>query len=264
MANEIVKADWYQSLLEDIKSALTEGVHNARWTLIQTYHLVGRRILEEKENFDRAGLYGQRLCNAVAQSLGKSKSTIFKAVQFAEKFPTLDALPEGKNISWSKVVKHYLPAPKEEHIHHPQPQMVKRWLCDCGKEWKTDPTIKGLDSFTQRDYLIKFLKEKHKLNKLDGTWQENRDYARRAIVKFGYQEVKKMITISADPRNFWNNKITSFKRIYNKGEEILRSKVEKPYYKNWEAKQLDDGRWRVKVDGVWKEFAGRPSEIEYR
>jgi len=123
MAKEIIKSieqeEWYQSLIDDCRSLLAEGIWNYRLTLIKTYHLLGKRILEENDNFKREKIYGERLCNAVAQSLGKSTRTIWQAIQFAKKYPDLDLLPEGKNISWHKIVQNYLPEPKKENIPLP-------------------------------------------------------------------------------------------------------------------------------------------------
>lgn len=116
MSNELTTTlqdqEWYQALVEDCQSILTEGIWNYRLTLIKTYHLLGRRILEENNNFKREKIYGKRIANTVGESLGTSRQTIGYAIQFAQKYPNLDELPEGKNISWHKIVRDYLPSPK--------------------------------------------------------------------------------------------------------------------------------------------------------
>jgi hypothetical protein len=123
MAQQLIKIEneeWWISLIEDCQSILTEGIWNYRLTLIKTYHLLGKRILEENDNFERTKIYGKRLCNAVAVSLGKSERTIFQAIQFVKTFPNLDLLPEGKNISWHKICNNLLPVPKEDKIIVPE------------------------------------------------------------------------------------------------------------------------------------------------
>jgi len=97
--------DWYRALIEDCDAVIVEGIHTSRWVLIETYHLLGTRLLEEWDSFERSKIYGQGITEMVAQDLGKSKRTIERAVQFARAFPDLSLLPWGKNASWGKVVK---------------------------------------------------------------------------------------------------------------------------------------------------------------
>lgn len=108
--------EWYQSLIEDCQSILTEGIWNYRLTLIKTYHLLGRRILEENDNFKREKVYGEEIVSHVSESLGQSPRTLWRALQFVRKYPDLDMLPEGKNISWHKICNNLLPSPKEKVI----------------------------------------------------------------------------------------------------------------------------------------------------
>lgn len=112
--------EWYQALIEDCQGILTEGIWNYRLTLIKTYHLLGKRILEENDNFKRERIYGERIANTVGESLGKSRQTIGYAIRFAKKYSDLDLLPEGKNISWHKICNQYLPEPKEKLIELPR------------------------------------------------------------------------------------------------------------------------------------------------
>lgn len=44
----------------------------------------------------------------MSQSLGKSKRTIERAIQFAKQYPDLNELPEGKNTSWYQICSKYL------------------------------------------------------------------------------------------------------------------------------------------------------------
>jgi len=128
MTKEITKKledqDWYQSLIDDCKSLLTEGIHNYRLTLIRVYHFLGRRILQDNNNFQREKIYGERLCHTVAESLGQSERTIWRALQFVKKYPDLDkfidATKEQKVLSWHKIVQYYLSEPKENKIELPK------------------------------------------------------------------------------------------------------------------------------------------------
>lgn len=107
-----LKEQWYESLIEDCKSIITETVFNSRWALVEGYHALGARVLEEHDNFERSKIYGADILQRVAKSLGKSHRTIDYAVQFARQFPDLDALPGGKNVSWRKICNEVLPQPK--------------------------------------------------------------------------------------------------------------------------------------------------------
>jgi N6-adenosine-specific RNA methylase IME4 len=115
----IEQEEWFQSLIEDCSAIITEGIYNYRWTLIKTYHLLGERILEDKDNFTNGGYTIDGMLKRVATSLGKSQRTIEYAVQFVKKFPNLNDLPEGKNISWRKVIE-LLPEPKKDNILLPE------------------------------------------------------------------------------------------------------------------------------------------------
>jgi len=109
---KIKNEDRWVSLIDDCKAILVEGIWNYRLTLIKTYHLIGKRILEEKENAKKEGIYGEKIVQYVAQCLGKSPRTIWQAIQFAEKYPDINDLPEGKNISRHKICTKYLTEPK--------------------------------------------------------------------------------------------------------------------------------------------------------
>jgi N6-adenosine-specific RNA methylase IME4 len=104
------EAEWYVALIEECKAIITETIFNSRWALVEGYHALGERILQENDNFAREKIYGQKIIQRVGQSLGKSEQTIFYAVAFAKKWPDLTTVPEGKNISWHKICNKYLSA----------------------------------------------------------------------------------------------------------------------------------------------------------
>ncbi len=142
--NELIVQDWFVSLIEDCKDLLTEAEFGARWMIVECYHALGVRLLQDFDNFERAKIYGEKIAQVVAESLGKSERTINYAIQFARLYPDLNLLPEGKNTSWSKICKGYLTAPKEqdnreEYVICPRcggqvyPIMIK---CRCGNEFE--------------------------------------------------------------------------------------------------------------------------------
>ena len=131
-----IQTDWYQSLIDDCQSIMVEAEFTSRWVLVQGYHTLGLRILQENDNFEREKIYGKKIVQRVGESLGKSNQTIFYAIKFAKKFPDLAALPEGKDTSWRKICNEYLP----EHKEPVQPEFdenieMQHECPECGYEW---------------------------------------------------------------------------------------------------------------------------------
>jgi len=110
--NELVNTEWYNQLVEDCNSIITEAVYISRWALVEGYHNLGTRILEE-QNFERSKIYGEKIVQGLAFSLNMSSRIIWYAIQFAKKYPTLSEIPEGKNITWNKIINMYLTTKKE-------------------------------------------------------------------------------------------------------------------------------------------------------
>ena len=83
----------------------------------------------------------------------------------------------------------------------------------------------GVASYGNEDinFIIKHLKEKCSLNKLDGSDKENRRFAYLAIKKFGSKErVAEIIDIAAGDK-FWSGQVSSIKHIYYNGVKIALS-----------------------------------------
>lgn len=117
------------TLLEEIQGLLIEGEFNSRWALIETYHEVGKIICNNFEGNKT------ELLKTLSPKVGKSVRSLWYATKFYENYQTLDSLPEGKNITWNKVVTKYLTTPKEkgkcEHLHR---EVISFEKCeDCGQ-----------------------------------------------------------------------------------------------------------------------------------
>jgi hypothetical protein len=100
MQSDLIKADF----VEECKAIVTEAVFNSRWSLVEGYWNLGKRVREE---FGEK-TYGQKIAQGLAESIGVSERTINYAVEAYDKYPQLDTLPEGKNISWNKLITKYL------------------------------------------------------------------------------------------------------------------------------------------------------------
>lgn len=97
---------WIQEVASNCQQLLTEAHFTANWTIITAYHTLGSYLKDEatKHNIKVGELVAQ-----VRKIINKSESTLYRAVQFSEKYPDLDKLPEGKDTNWHKICNKYLP-----------------------------------------------------------------------------------------------------------------------------------------------------------
>lgn len=112
MTNEIVikQDEWYQSLVDDCKAIMCEALFNSRWALVEGYHMLGERITNDNK-FQRHAKGNESSLKDLSRKLSISDRRLYSAIQFYKKFPDLAKLPEGKNISWNKILTKYLPEP---------------------------------------------------------------------------------------------------------------------------------------------------------
>lgn len=112
MNRELIKSDWYNSLLDECKAIIIETIFNSRWALVEGYWKLGERVREDKIAQEHAK-GNKSFVQDLARNLKISDRTLYYSLQAYDKFPALDKIPEGKNISWNKLITLYLPAPKE-------------------------------------------------------------------------------------------------------------------------------------------------------
>ena len=126
MGSMQIISPWYQSLVDDVRAAHVEAVHNSRWELLAGYHAIGERIATEKrlkwnERGNGATLQG------LAKSTGVSGRNLYYAIKFYEMFPRLEDVPNGKNISWHKVTTQLLTKKTKTKFEKYQAS-VESWL----------------------------------------------------------------------------------------------------------------------------------------
>lgn len=109
--------------LEDCRAIITESVFTSRWALVEGYHQLGERVSQEGQ------IAGNKdAVQALARNLCISSRTLYYAIQAYQKYPKLDMIPLGKNISWNKLITKYLPQ------RHKEPK-TKELICPhCGKD----------------------------------------------------------------------------------------------------------------------------------
>lgn len=105
--------DWYTHMMGDCVATIVEGETASKWILIENYHQVGKRILSEKSNLDRLFMNDSEIVRRVAKESKRPERLIYNCVQFARKYPELNLVPDGKNVSWRDIVHKYLPESRE-------------------------------------------------------------------------------------------------------------------------------------------------------
>ena len=127
MNDLIIKDKKYHTLVDDIKTTITEAVYNSRWALVEGYWNVGKLIRECFAD----GQLTKRL-QGLAVDVGMSERILWYALQFYDKYSSLDKVPEGKNITWNKIITKYLPTSKETD----QPKDYTLKCPQCGLEYE--------------------------------------------------------------------------------------------------------------------------------
>ena len=114
----LANQEWYSNLVEECKAIITEAIFTSRWALVEGYWNIGKLIREQYKTHKE--IYGKKIAQDLAESIGISERTINYACAAYDKYPDLGQMPEGKNISWNKLVTKYLPAPKEKELPLPE------------------------------------------------------------------------------------------------------------------------------------------------
>ncbi len=96
----------YQLLVQDCREIVVEHEFISRWTLIEGYHALGKRILKFKLKPSHV--------TQLAKDIDRSPRTVQRSIQFYKKYPDLNMLPEGKNVSWHSICNKYLPETTKE------------------------------------------------------------------------------------------------------------------------------------------------------
>ena len=112
MATEVaIYNQWYDNLIEDlteIVDGIVEDKFNLAWSMISRHHQMGTRILQENDNFERSKVYGKKIVQRIAESIGRSERTVYLSIKLSQLYPDIDLLPEGKDVTWGKVITKYL------------------------------------------------------------------------------------------------------------------------------------------------------------
>lgn len=119
----------YHALVEQIQATIQECVFRSRQELIEGHWEVGKLIREYPTDAITDLLQGLAVDTSV------SERTLWYSVQLFDKYPDLAKLPEGKNISWNKLITKYLPdsPSKEAKALHECPLCGNKHTYDSNK-----------------------------------------------------------------------------------------------------------------------------------
>jgi hypothetical protein len=111
LPNAVETADWFQLLVDEAGSTITEAMFQSNWIIIEGYHKLGKLVEDNRQRFTDAGINNP--VPMLAKHIKKSERTVYRAVQFFNAYPNLELLPEGKDTSWHQIVNKYLPASRD-------------------------------------------------------------------------------------------------------------------------------------------------------
>ena len=125
-----------EHILEEIKCAIVEGVHNCQWALVEYRHNFGRILLENEAEMPK------NYVSLVSKEFNINERLIYQCLQFVRMFPDLDDVPGGKAISWRKIANELLPEHKEaKELKESREIKIK----DLIKQFFKEKSIKGAD-----------------------------------------------------------------------------------------------------------------------
>jgi hypothetical protein len=131
MDTSITTTEWYEPLIEECKSIIVETNFAANWALVEGYWHLGKCIVDNSHDlpvFD--------LVQLVAKSISKSSRTLYYATQFYQKYPDLTILPDGKDVTWKRVITKYLSNGIQEIKH--ELNKPNQWVTcpECGHKFE--------------------------------------------------------------------------------------------------------------------------------
>ena len=144
----VLSEDWFIQLQEEIKSIQVETIFISRIELLKGKWLIGQVIEDKVGDFKRAEIYGEKINEVLAYGLGVSSRELERCRQFYRKYTfkvwdkALANLPEGKNISWNKVLR-LLTNPRQKEIEDKECKHEKVLIkcLDCGKVFKEEEFV---------------------------------------------------------------------------------------------------------------------------
>lgn len=116
----------YKEQLEEsakhILGIYKEAQNQSRMLVVEAHHQIGQTIMSLPTKYSAV--------QDLARLTQMSERSLYLSAQFYNKYPNFDKVPEGKAISWTRIVTKYLPEKQKEEVK----QCDHKWLCTkCGE-----------------------------------------------------------------------------------------------------------------------------------
>ena len=137
MLEEIREKEWFNETIEDLKAINIEYTYLERQSRIKKYWEIGQAIRAQVPLFEQEKLFGRNIIKLVAKSINLSPRLMYDVMKFVDMYDTFEEvenLPEGKNLTWTKIVENYL---RENKGSRPRKKKEPDWhICpQCGKSF---------------------------------------------------------------------------------------------------------------------------------
>jgi len=277
--NDIIESKWYEDLIEECKDIITEAIFTSRWALVEGYWNLGKRIREDA-NFQEYSKGNHSSLQDLARNLNIAERTIYYAIQCFDTYSDIQKLPEGKNITWNKLITKYLPTHKEEKILTPQqdleitfqhliyllndPEIEKitihkgnivttykilRDTTEANKSLVEDhKQVAKIEHKEAVDMMLAFWEWTGAKGKPDDTWRAREITHAKKLIKKGFN-IDKVLVIAKwrvqDP--FWKEKLTSLGSIYSHISDWV---IEKSNTTKKSEGYISGGKWVTKEGEV--------------
>lgn len=123
--------EWYRALCEELKSAWVEYNFQLTWGVIERNHILGRIL---RQTSVERGVNISQLVRITAKDVDCSEQLLWQCVQFFDKYPSLDAVPDGKAAVWSRLRLTLGGETREEKPPLDVIRVVKRLIKNYGVE----------------------------------------------------------------------------------------------------------------------------------
>jgi YesN/AraC family two-component response regulator len=136
--NDLKQTEWFEPTIEEIKAIKVEYTFAERSMRIQQYWEIGHAVLNAIPLFEREGFFGRNILEKVASHVQISPRLMYDIMKFVETFKTfeeVEKLPEGKNLTWSKIVKNYLTGEENPNKARKKKEPALHVCPKCGNEF---------------------------------------------------------------------------------------------------------------------------------
>lgn len=103
--------------IDELDGLLTETIFHHRFALLEGYHQLGQLILN-------SGNHDKIL--EIASALRQRPETVHYCIELAKRYPDLNSIPDGKNVSWYKITKTLPPYEKNTPKKKKLPRKPKK------------------------------------------------------------------------------------------------------------------------------------------